>query len=80
VVQGQATATGVAAGFQFEFGVGESPIGPPIYGLNTTSETGLATPTGLIFKSLPAGTQLQARGANTTAGAVDFDVAAYAVH
>jgi hypothetical protein len=67
-----------AAAYHFEFGVGSTRIGPPIWRSTTTTEVGWSTPTGLIFCALPTGTQLQVRG--TCSGTAEaIDVAAYAV-
>lgn len=65
--------------YHMEFGVAGARIGPPLMRLITDQERGWWAPTGPIFKSLPAGTQLQVRGAgHTTSQAIS--VAAYAIH
>lgn len=62
----------------YEFGVGSTRIGPPLFRTITSSETGFCSPQGINFCSLPAATQLQVRG--TASGTAEvLDVAAYAV-
>jgi hypothetical protein len=81
MAQGQPGVTAsVNVAFIYELGVGDTRIGSPIQGTNNTAESGLATLSGLIFKNIGSGTQLRARGANSSAGAIDFDCAAYAVY
>ncbi|MDY6960304.1 MAG: hypothetical protein SV862_00175 [Pseudomonadota bacterium] len=65
--------------YQMEFGVAGNIIGPPLMRLITNQERGWWAPQGPIFKSLPAGTQLQVRGTgSTTAQAIS--AMAYAIH
>ena len=63
----------------WEFGVASTRIGPPIYRSTNTTESGFSLPTGPIFVSLPASTQLMVRAAAFGASAEPIDVAAYAV-
>jgi hypothetical protein len=76
-VQGVTSATN-ALGYHFEFGVGSTRIGPPIYKAFTTAELGASVPWMPIFASHPTGTQFQVRGkCSGTAQAVDLGI--YAV-
>jgi hypothetical protein len=78
-VQGTNTDTvGGGTAIFFEFGVGSTRIGPNILRTSTSGETGWTSPSGPIFCSLPASTQLQVRA--LTSGVPEaHDVAAYAV-
>lgn len=77
--------SGVGGGFAFgsyweyEFGVGDVRIGPPAFRIMTTSEVGWWVSTGPIFKSIPAGSQIRARGREDGADGQSLSVAAYAV-
>lgn len=76
-VQGVSNATN-ALGYLFEFGVGSTRIGHPVYKAFTTGELGAAVPWWPMFSAHPAGTQFQVRGTcSGTAQAVD--VGLYAV-
>jgi hypothetical protein len=68
--------------FQYEFGVAGQRIGPPIIKQITGSEVGGSSVVGPLFKSLPSGTQFQARAMTSSASllAASPQVAAYAVH
>jgi len=73
------TATALALGYYFEFGVDSTRIGPNYYKTLTTSEVGMCLPWAPVFCALPTGTQLQVRA--TCSGAPQaIDVAAYAVN
>lgn len=65
--------------YQFEFGVDGVRIGPPVIKGITSAEVGVTVSTGLIWRNLPAGTQLQVR-AKCNTGALALGVAAYAIH
>jgi len=66
---------------EWQFGVGSVQIGPSIFRSVNATENGWGIPTGPIFRSLPAGAQLMARGRqiNLTT-AVAKSLCAYAVH
>ena len=65
--------------YTVQFGVASTQIGPNFAMYMETTEEGNFSPGGLIFQSLPAGTQLMVRATcNTTAQAIQ--VAAYLVH
>jgi hypothetical protein len=76
---GSDNATQSALTYLFEFGVGGQRIGPPIWVATNTVEVMTVAPTEPIFRSLPAGTQLQVR-ASCSGTAQVMRVAAYAVH
>jgi hypothetical protein len=64
-----------------ELGVGSVSIGSPLWYFIHASDIGFQIGTGLIFKNLAAGTQLQARVAgDDDQTVVDIGIAAYAVH
>ncbi len=65
--------------YEMQFGVASAMIGAPIMHSTTTAEQGWSAPIGLIFRSLPSGTQLMVRG-TCSAAAIAQGVAAYAVH
>lgn len=78
-VGGEGDTTASQLSYQFEFGVGSVRVGPPEFKLVSITESGYRIGSGLIFRRLAAGTQLQVRG--TCSGtAQSLGVAAYAVH
>ncbi len=77
-VQGQNTATSASLAFYYEFGVASNRIGPNIEVAYDTTERGWRSDTGIIWKSLPAASQLMTR-ATSSGAATNIDVAAYAV-
>lgn len=65
--------------YKFEFGVGGARIGAPMFRVLTSNEAGWLLETGPVFRKLPAGAQMQVRGA-CSGPAQSLGVAAYAVH
>lgn len=75
----------VAGSFDFykaEFGIGERLIAPPFhFMLSSLSEQRFDyNESGIVFKSIPSGAQLQCRIAGSSATPDNIDVAAYVVH
>lgn len=73
------SATYFASTYLFEFGVAGQRIGPPVIKGITSAEVGCSVSTGLVWKELRAGTQLQVR-AKCNTGALNLGVGAYAIH
>ncbi len=79
-VAGEGDSSYLQASYQFEFGVGAERIGPPLFRHLTSLEAGFWLPTGPVFRTLPAGAQLQVRGTCDGGSPQSLSVAAYAVH
>ena len=77
-VQGSDAAS-AANQYHFEFGVGSTRIGAPIWASFGTAESRAVSQQGLIFADLASGAQLQVRGTCSGASPEAIDVAAYAV-
>lgn len=77
-VQREANGT-TAISYWFEFGVASTRIGSPVYRNNATTEMGGMMSTGVIYCSLPTGTQWQVRGVTATGSPQAHGVAIYAV-
>jgi hypothetical protein len=78
-VNGPGAGFYTSSSYQFEFGVGGQRIGAPIFRNLTSNEAGWWLSTGLVFRKLAAGTQLQVRGA-CSGFAQGLGVAVYTVH
>lgn len=79
-VQGKndATWTGTASPYWFQFGVNSVQVGPTVIKGHTSQETGLTFPTGPLFRSFTSGQQLMVR-ATAHSTAETLDCAAYIV-
>lgn len=73
------SATYFVSVYQFEFGVSGNRIGGPFIKGISSAEVGTTMGSGIQWKSLPAGAQLQVR-AKCNTGALSLGVGAYAVH
>ena len=69
-----------SAYYEYEFGVGDVRIGPSTFRIMTTNEVGWWVSTGPIFRSIPSGSQIRARGRENGTAGQSLSVAAYAVH
>jgi hypothetical protein len=81
-VGGAATASEQGRAYDFQFGAGSTKIGPRVIKGTSTSEITASIFRGPIFCDIPAGTQLQIRGACNTSlngAGTDLDCAAYLV-
>lgn len=72
-------ATWTALIYEMQFGVSDIMIGAPVMHATAITEQAWMMPTGLIFRSIPSGSQIRVRGTCSSA-AVAQGVAAYAVH
>lgn len=70
----------LGAYWEYEFGVGDVRIGPPVFRIMTTDEAGWWIGTGPIFKRIAAGAQIRARGREDGADGQSLSAAAWAVH
>ena len=77
--QGEATGSISAGTSRIEFGLGDVPVGPPLYKGMGGAEDGAHWFAGPIFYDFPAGAQLQARAGSSKAVPGAQDVAAYVV-
>jgi hypothetical protein len=75
----QSTTPASASPYNFEFGVDSTRIGPPLVKGITAGEVGASFPTSVGYRHIPAGSQLQVRGAAFGVSPQTIDVAAYLV-
>jgi hypothetical protein len=78
-VQGPGSGAVVGKVYRFEFGAGSNRIGPPVYRGMGGQEVGTHFFPGPVFCDIPAGTQMQVRGACGVTSPQTLDVAAYLV-
>lgn len=77
----QSNGTDVAGrAFRIEFGAGDNRIGPARHLITGTTEAGWTHNSGPVFRSIRAGTQLQARGTANTTNTDALGCAAYLVY
>lgn len=73
----QSTTPASASPYNFQFGVDSTQIGPILVKGITAGEVGTSFPTGPMFRHIPAGSQLQVRGAAFGVSPQVIDLAAY---